>query len=336
MTLDQMISILLPVFNTEKYLAECLESIIGQTEKNWELFAVNDFSTDGSRSILRKFAERDSRIQVLDNQSKGITHALRLAFEKSKGQLLTRMDSDDIMLPEKLAVLKSGLTEKGARHIAVGQVEYFSENGVGEGYRRYADWLNELTAKGNNFDEIYKECTVPSPCWMAWREDLERAEAFKTDTYPEDYDLTFRFRKIGLKIIPSQTVLHRWRDHTERASRNDSNYKDFTFINLKTHWFAETDFDEKRPLVLWGAGRKGKRIARLLNEKSISFGWVTNNPEKIGKEIRGIELREIDILRKLKNPQIIVAVASPTDQAEIQNHFHELGFRRGENYFFFC
>lgn len=329
-------SILLPVFNTEKYLNDCLDSIIGQSEKTWELLAVDDGSTDGSWSILKKYANGDSRIRIFKNERPGLTHALRLAYCQSSGQLVTRMDSDDVMRPQKLAVLKKGLLEKGEGHLAVGQVEYFSENGVGEGYRRYADWLNRLTASGQNFDDIYKECPVPSPCWMAFRGDLEKAGAFQTDTYPEDYDLAFRLRQIDLKIIPQNEALHKWRDHPDRASRNDPNYRDFTFIPLKCHWFLAADHNPSRPLVLWGAGKKGKRVARIFNEKNISFGWVTNNPEKIGKEIRGIELREFDILRQLENPQIIIAIASPNDQKGINDFFRAMGFRKGEHYFFFC
>ena len=330
------ISILLPVFNTELYLADCLESILAQTEKDWELFAIDDFSTDGSWGVLEKYAERDARVKVFKNREKGIVHALRLAFAKSTGQLVTRMDSDDLMLPQKLERLKSGLLENGPGHLAVGQVEYFAEGGVGEGYLRYAGWLNGLTAEGKNFHHIYKECAVPSPAWMAWRSDLEKAGAFRSDIYPEDYDLAFRLRQIGLEIIPGHEAIHRWRDRPDRASRTDPNYRDFTFIHLKTTWFLKTDHDPKRPLVLWGAGKKGKRIARYLNENGTSFGWVTNNPEKIGKEIRGVELREVGILRQLNNPQVIVAVASPNDQLEIRAFFGENDLEEGGHFFFFC
>lgn len=330
------ISILMPVFNTEKYLTECIESILAQTEKDWELLVVNDFSTDQSFELLKRFEGSDERIRVFQNKEKGIIPALRVAFENSEGELITRMDSDDVMYPQKLACLKRPLVKMGAGNLAVGGVEYFSEEGVGEGFRKYEEWLNGMTEQGKNFDDIYKECSIPSPSWMIHRDDLIRAGAFEPNVYPEDYDLVFRFREIGLKIIPSQKVVHRWRDRPERASRTDANYRDFTFIQLKARWFVKSDYNFERPLVLWGAGKKGKRIARILNEEGISFGWVTNNPEKIGKEIRGVELREIDILKRLNNPQIIIAVASPTDQIEIENELRDLGMRKNEHYFFFC
>ncbi|MEO1260661.1 MAG: glycosyltransferase family 2 protein [Bacteroidota bacterium] len=330
------ISILLPVFNTEKYLPDCLESILNQTEKNWELWAVDDFSTDESFLILEKYNKKDHRINIIKNIKKGIAPALQLAFQKSTGPLITRMDSDDIMLPEKLFYLKNKLIENGKKNIATGHVEYFSKNGVGEGYRRYAAWLNQLTAAGNNFSEIYKECVVPSPCWMGYRSDLIDCRAFQEEIYPEDYDLVFRWRQAGFKIIPSDKILHQWRDYPDRTSRTDKNYADNSYLQLKLNWFLKSDYQRDRPLVIWGAGKKGKRLARLLNEKNISFGWVTNNQDKIGHEIRGVELRQFNILQKLNNPQIIVAVAASDDQKEIKNYFQKINLQPSSHFFFFC
>ena len=274
------ISILLPVYNTAKYLEKCLDSILMQTEENWELMTVDDFSTDNSFNILNNYSKNDSRIKVFKNNKKGIAPALKLAFEKSEGELITRMDSDDIMLPNKLLELKNNLLKRGEGYIATGQVEYFSENGVGDGYQKYADWLNGLTVAGDNFSEIYKECVVPSPCWMCFKNDLIKCRAFQDEIYPEDYDLVFRWREAGFKMIPSEKILHRWRDRPDRTSRTDKKYLDNSYLQLKLNWFVKTDYDQVRPLVLWGAGKKGKRIARMLNEKNISFGWVTNNTEK--------------------------------------------------------
>jgi len=56
-----------------------------------------------------------------------------------------------------------------------------------------------LTAKGNNFQEIYKECVIPSPCWMIYRTDMDKCQAFLPNRYPEDYDLCFRFYENGMR-----------------------------------------------------------------------------------------------------------------------------------------
>ena len=330
------ITILLPVFNTAPFLRECLDSVLAQSEEDWELLAVDDFSTDESLQILQEYARRDERIRFLRNEKKGIAPALRLAFRQSAGPLVTRMDSDDRMLPQKLAFLKKTLLKHGEGHVATGLVKYFSADGVGEGYRRYAAWLNGLAKEGRHFDEIYRECTIPSPCWMAWRTDLERCGAFATEGYPEDYDLAFRFRQAGFKIVSHPEVLHEWRDHPGRTSRTGELYLDNSYLDLKTGWFFRTDYDPQRPLVLWGAGRKGKRLAGLFGERGVPFRWVCDNAGKWGHRIGGVTMESFEILTEMPDAQIVAAVAAPEGQQEILEFLKKNNFEAGRDYFFFC
>ena len=113
----------MPVKNTSAYLEACLNSVLQQSEPNWELIAVDDHSTDDSKAILNEFAAKDPRIKVLENSKKGIISALQLAYSKSSGKFITRMDSDDIMIPEKLATQKQQLLQHGNNHIALGLVK---------------------------------------------------------------------------------------------------------------------------------------------------------------------------------------------------------------------
>lgn len=316
----------MPVKNAEPFLEDCVKSILDQTESNWELIAVDDSSTDSSLETLQRFAKADDRIHVYQNNGSGIIAALRLAFGQSKGGFITRMDADDKMVPIKLATLKRNLKKFEKHHMATGQVHYFSEHELGDGYKRYEAWLNRLTSAGTNFQDIYKECVIPSPCWMVYRNDLIKCDGFNPDTYPEDYDLCFRFYRENLKVIPCNETLHLWRDHDDRSSRNDENYADNRFLELKVNWFLELDHIADRPLVLWGAGRKGKTIAKLLNEKRVQFLWVCNNPKKIGKHIHGIKMKSVSELKNMESAQFIVAVASPIEQTEIQNTLESEAF----------
>ena len=205
---NPLVSILIPFKNTEHYLVECLESIVNQTYSNWELLIIDDHSSDTSYNIVNAFAEKDKRIKLFKNTGSGIIEALQLAFKHSQGTLITRMDSDDIMRPNKIKVLVHKLKAKGKNHVALGLVNYFSEGGIKDGYKSYETWLNTLTKNGANYSEIYKECVIPSPCWMVHRADLIACDAFDTNIYPEDYDLAFRFYKHGYTCIPCDDVLH--------------------------------------------------------------------------------------------------------------------------------
>ena len=333
---EPLISILMPFRNTESFLGECLHSLCEQTEPNWELLAVNDRSEDGSRELVLEASRRDPRIRLLDNRGSGIIPALQTAYSACRGNLITRMDSDDRMAPERLAVMSKQLGAHGPGHLALGQVRYFSDRGISDGYARYEAWLNGLTATGSNFREIYKECVVPSPCWMAFRSDLQACGAFDLDRYPEDYDLCFRFYEGGLRCLPSDRVLHHWRDYDARTSRNSEHYAQNYFLELKTHYFLKLDRQPHRPLVLWGAGFKGKKVARLLAAQGLEFHWACDNPNKIGKKIYGIPLQHFSLVATLERPQSLITVANPEAQEQIRDYLHVQGGQPGSDYFFFC
>jgi glycosyltransferase involved in cell wall biosynthesis len=333
---NPLVSIIMPVKNTVQFLEPCLDSILDQTYTNWELLAVDDSSSDDSFNILQAYSEKDSRVKPFRNDGKGIIDALRLAYSKSSGELISRMDSDDIMTQNKLEVLSSNLINNGKGNLAAGLVKYFSDTELGEGFQKYEAWLNNLIIKGNCFEEIYKECVIPSPCWMVFREDFEKCDALRPNRYPEDYDLTFRFYINGLKPIPCDIILHHWRDYATRTSRTDDNYADNTFIAIKADYFISQEYDEKKNLVVWGAGGKGKALAKILIEKNIEFHWICDNPKKIGKHIYNKEMLAISELEKIKNTQSIVTVANHKAQEEIKKHFGKLNQVAMKDYYFFC
>ena len=99
-----LVSILIPFKNTEVFLTECLDSILSQNYEHWEVLAVDDHSTDGSRTLVEKYCNLDPRFRCFSNKGHGIIEALRTAYGASIGSFITRMDSDDIMRPQKLEV----------------------------------------------------------------------------------------------------------------------------------------------------------------------------------------------------------------------------------------
>ena len=331
-----LVSILMPYKNTVRYLEECLDSILDQEYPNWELLAINDHSTDHSQDIVQDYANRDTRIKHSFNSGQGIIEALRTAYSMSTGELITRMDSDDIMSINKLQKMASGLKSLGKGHLAVGKVKYFSDRGISDGYARYETWINALTQKGENFKEIYKECVIPSPCWMVFREDLDRSGAFTPDRYPEDYDLTFRFYEQGLTCIPCTDIIHMWRDYDTRTSRTHEHYAQNYFLQIKLHYFLKLDYDSNRPLVIWGAGYKGKTLAKGLKEREIPFTWLCDNPNKIGKRIYDHPLVHFTSLETLENPQSIITVANEGAQDEIRKYLAQLNSDSANDVFFFC
>jgi len=329
------ISIVIPFKNEAQYLSQCLDSIQVQDFQNWEVVAVDDQSEDSSAHIVQDYAKRDERIRCLKNEGRGVIQALQTAYKKCSGKFISRMDADDIFAKNRLSSMYKALDKKGRGHISVGQVKYFSDNELGEGYRKYEQWLNEMTAQGSNFDQIYKECVIPSPAWMMYTADFDACGSFDSNLMPEDYDLAFRLYQNSMKVIPFEQLALHWRDHPLRSSRNSSHYADNSFIDLKLHYFFKIDYDNQKSLCLWGAGKKAKRIAQYLVNQSIPFNWFTNNDKKIGHSIFGVELESSENIISLNSIQMIIGIAQKGASIEIEKLLAKSELK-AEDIFWFC
>lgn len=94
------VSVLVPVYNTERFLPRCLESLTGQTLRDIEIIAINDGSTDSSPDILEKFASRDPRIKVIDKENSGFGASLNIGLSQARGEYIGFCDSDDFASPD--------------------------------------------------------------------------------------------------------------------------------------------------------------------------------------------------------------------------------------------
>lgn len=312
------VSIIIPAKNEELYIRECLTSIVKQTFSDWEAIVVDDHSTDQTVNIIHSDFSGEQRIRVLSNEGKGIISALRTGYKHAQGELISRMDADDRMRANKIAVLSKALHSSGRGYLAVGGVNYFSDQEVKSGFKNYERWLNKHTAKGSNFTDIFKECAIPSPNWMIYRDDLDRIGAFDSDRYPEDYDLAFRMFLNGLKVIPTKEVTHDWRDYPNRTSRVSDVYKDHTFTAIKWYYFDRYFRDLSRQLVLFGTGLRGKRLAKHLIDRKIAFQWVSHNTEKIGKHIYDVRIESLDKF-SWENKQIISTIAKDKGRKAVED-----------------
>jgi len=114
-----IVSVVMPVFNGERYLAPTIESILGQTLSDFEFVIVNDGSNDDSRGILDQYARRDRRIIIIDQENAGISAALNTGVERVTAPYLAPLDQDDISLPHRLQVEVTAL-EANSNIVCVG------------------------------------------------------------------------------------------------------------------------------------------------------------------------------------------------------------------------
>lgn len=268
------VSVLLPYLNAAPWLEACLFSLQQQSYPDVEFILVNDHSSDDSELIARQFAATDLRFRLFRNQGKGLVEANATALACASGALITRMDADDLMPFHKIAALAHPLLQHGPGHLSTGYVQFFPDAHIGPGTRFYETWLNTRCDANDHWDWIWRECVIPSPCWMAWKTDVQAVQAFNENIYPDDYELAFRFLQAGLKVIPVTEVLHFWRQHASRMSRKHGGFSAEAFTRLKWSWFQRLYADRLQQLFVLGHGKKARFLTGLLADEKIPFTGI--------------------------------------------------------------
>ena len=121
----ELISIIVPIYNVEKYLRQCLDSILNQTYQNFECLLINDGSLDNSADICREYVSKDSRFKYFEKENGGVSSARNLGIECSRGEYITFIDSDDWVDYDYLEVLYNSLVDERA-DIAISTYKQFN------------------------------------------------------------------------------------------------------------------------------------------------------------------------------------------------------------------
>ena len=122
------VSVIIPVYNSEKYVEKCICSVMAQTLPELEIIIINDGSIDESGKILRKLAQKDSRIILLEQENKGVAAARNLGVEKATGKYLTFVDGDDYLQEDYIEKMYS-LAEKETLDMVICGLTYVDEGG---------------------------------------------------------------------------------------------------------------------------------------------------------------------------------------------------------------
>lgn len=130
--MGEKVSIIVPVYNAENYIRETVECVKAQTYQNWELWLVDDGSTDKSRSILEELEKDDARIHVCEQENGGAARARNCGMAKAEGRFAAYLDADDLWSPDKLEKQLAFMAEKDAAFSFTGY-EFADEKGRGTG-----------------------------------------------------------------------------------------------------------------------------------------------------------------------------------------------------------
>ncbi|RAK12618.1 glycosyl transferase family 2 [Halanaerobium saccharolyticum] len=224
-----MISVIMSVYNAEKYLEKAVESILTQSYHNFEFIIINDKSKDNSADIISKYADQDQRIKYIENErNRGLTYSLNKGLELAKGEYIARMDADDISTSDRLKKQVDYL-KKNKEISLIGTSAYnIDENG-------------KIIAERNvplEYEEIKRNINLVNPIIhpsvMFKKKDILDIGGYNEEFKKvQDYELWFRIIANGLKVENLSERLLYYRVNNQYFERKSLSYR---ITDIKVRW----------------------------------------------------------------------------------------------------
>lgn len=230
------ISIVMSVYNGEKYLDESIQSILTQTFEDFEFIILNDCSTDNSLHVIEKYSDKDNRIFLINNNvNLGLTKSLNLGIKKAKGQYIARIDADDIALQERLKIQFDYL-EKNKDIFLVGSGAYYvDENG------KIITTKKALTETTDIEKELPTLNCLHHPTIMFRHEGFIYREKF---VYTQDYDFYLRLLSSNKKISNIPQPLIKYRINPSAISWSKQSKQKYFALKAKEFYYQRLKYGE--------------------------------------------------------------------------------------------
>lgn len=228
-----MISVIMGVYNGERFLQEAIDSVLSQSYPNFEFIICNDSSKDGSALILAQYAEKDARIKLLNNEHNlGLAATLNKCISQASGKYIARMDSDDRCLPERFEAQLKWLEDNPSVAALGSAVEFIDDNGHVYGTRkRTGDEYYSLA-------DAVRQSVLVHPSVMMRKDAVEAVGGYSSNeltTRAEDYDLWCKLCESGAVIANTSKILFQYREDESNIARRKYVYR-MQEARLKWHW----------------------------------------------------------------------------------------------------
>ncbi len=236
---DIKISVVVPVYNVEKYLEQCLNSIINQTFKDIEIICINDGSTDGSLEILREYEQKDSRIRLINKENEGISAVRNQGMELAKGEYISFIDSDDWIDENYLEALYTA-AKKYDSDIACSSIIRVT----GKRHRKKIIYKKEeFTTESDKKNELTK---VPINSYV-WNKIYKRVSLLKSGVkFPVGRvyeDVIWCIKAIyylnGVVTVPDAVYYYRKNPTSIMSTKSEQNAKDYALSEKEMLAFAK-------------------------------------------------------------------------------------------------
>lgn len=293
--MDDLISVIVPIYNTEKYLRKCIESILSQSYRNIELLLINDGSPDSSAEICREYLDKDKRCYYFEKENGGLSDARNYGIERAKGEYITFVDSDDFFLEEAIEKLHATAL-LGESDLVVGGFCYFdSPNFYIFDRKRFGNLPITIVEKEfavNQMDEMFE---VPFLCYSTAWGKLYKSSLFKEIRYPvgkyaEDQFTTWKLYLASEKIAVCNHTIYAYRKNYEGLSLN------FNLSHLDYIDALEERIEETKNIKGIDIEKTYKMYKYVLNRRVGELDYYGYEKEKVILQNKIDELKKNNII----------------------------------------
>ncbi len=285
------ISVLLTVWNGARTLVECIESILCQSEPDFELVVVDDGSTDETPGLIAAFCARDERVIPMDfSGNRGIVAALNRGLQACRGSWIARMDADDRMAPNRLELQKQYAARYPEVDLWGARVRFFRDVGhPSPGQLLFQNWINDLLTDQAMKAELFLESPIIHPTFFVRQRVYRELDGYRDEPWAEDYDFLFRAAQSGVVFGKVPHVLLEKRDSPTRLYRVDPRCKRQAMLRAKAHYFLRSPGRGERAIVVAGTGSSGRGVARALKAEGVPpVAFVDNMDGPPGRTVMGL------------------------------------------------
>jgi len=340
------VDIILPVRDAGPWVGAAIRSLRDQTLVDFRCLVTDDGSTDASAELASAAIDGDPRFELERCPARGLVATLNDMLARTDAPLVARMDADDLAAPTRLERQVSLLAADPALTVASCLVEFFADEParVSANLRAYERWLNSAVDHDAIVRDLFVEAPLAHPSVMIRREALVAADGWREFAGPEDYDLWLRGWRAGWRFGKVPECLFRLRDHGERLTKTDPRYTPRAFLECKAdHVVAAFGLagpsepagrdPAGREVVVWGAGRDGKRAAKELRRRNARLAWLVDiAPTKLGRSMLGVPVRPPESLRTDPRPFVVAAVGIKGAREEIREAMVGMGYSEGTDF----
>ncbi len=327
-----LVDVLLPVRDGAETLPATLDSILSQTLIDWRCLILDDGSRDATGEIARAAVAADSRFEVVTLPPRGIVATLNDGIARATAPHVARIDADDLMEPERLALQLESLEAEPSMTAISCRVRFFGED-VSPNLRAYESWLNETMGHEEMVRDLFVESPLPHPSVTMRTAALRELGGYRDLEHPEDYDLWLRAWRAGWRFGKRAESLVRIRDHGGRLTKTHPRYTARAFLDCKTEHLVEAFRLVDREVVVWGAGRDGKRAAKSLRRRGVVIRHLVDiAPTKLGRRMIGVPVRSPESLREEPRAFVVAAVGVKGARREIREALTGYGYGEGRDF----